>query len=505
MGIDGISNTFIKLYKDILIPPITYLCNLSFDSGLFPDLFKKSVITPIHKSGDTKCVNNYRPISVLPALSKILERLLNNRLMKYLELNNLLSSQQFGFRAGKSTDMAVGSLVEHLVRHLNKKQKALAIFLDLAKAFDTVSIPHLLLKLEAFGIRGTQLNLFSDYLTNRTQCVRINDNVSDELSITFGVPQGSVLGPTLFLIYINNLCSLHLHNGTVFTFADDTALLFASDSWVEVFQDAQNGFNIVFEWLRANVLTLNVDKTKYITFTIRPQDQPHLQNLNILAHRCNINSLTCNSCPELKNVEQIKYLGIILDYKLSFHQHIHSLTSRLRKLIFIFKNLRSVADNNILKMVYFATTQSILSYCVASWGGAPKTVLLKLERAQRAIIKVSLSLPYTYPTKDLYQRFQVLTVRQLFIRDIILKQHLLLPYSTQSTQQRRNYNVCRLPDFKSTFARRFLCYLGGFLYNRVNKLIGIYPLTKKECKVKITKWIITLDYNSTEALLAPVS
>ncbi|XP_063891880.1 uncharacterized protein LOC135117215 [Helicoverpa armigera] len=166
------------------------------------DALKKAIIHPIYKSGDRNCVNNYRPISVLPALSKILEKILNKSLRSFLEKHRLISNNQFGFRPGVSTEDAVLELTQLVAENLDKKNKCLGIFLDLSKAFDTVSVPILTSKLELLGVRGTPLKIFKDYLRNRTQCVKIETSLSNEELVTYGVPQGSILGPTLFLIYI---------------------------------------------------------------------------------------------------------------------------------------------------------------------------------------------------------------------------------------------------------------------------------------------------------------
>lgn len=198
IGIDGISSNILKQFKTILVPPLTYIFNLSISNGIFPELLKRALIIPIFKSGDADCVNNYRPISILSAISKVLEKIMNNRLISYLDTNNILSNRQYGFRRKKSTNDAVLDLTNFVVEALDKGRKSIAIFLDLSKAFDTVSIPHLISKLSTLGIRDKQLGLFSSYLTNRKQCVKIGENVSSALTVEYGVPQGSILGPTLF-------------------------------------------------------------------------------------------------------------------------------------------------------------------------------------------------------------------------------------------------------------------------------------------------------------------
>lgn len=501
VGWDNISANFLKQFKHILVPPLTHVCNLAITNGTFPTAFKKSVIIPVHKSGSRDRVENYRPISILPSMSKILEKIINTRLKSFLENNSLLANTQFGFRTGHSTADAVNELTDLIFQNLDNNKKCLTIFLDLAKAFDTVSIPILIQKLNNIGIRGTQLKLFQDYLTDRIQCVKIENTISDELPIQYGVPQGSVLAPTLFLVYINDLCQLSLKNGRVISFADDTALVFYADSYEYLFKYAQNGFNLVAKWLSNNLLTLNVDKTKYILFK-KKGNLPELVQ-TVTSHNCPnfSNNVNCN-CPKLQLVDTIKYLGVQLDYKLCFNNHVDKLTSRLRKLMYIFKSLRNIADRRIIKTIYQALCQSLLTYCITTWGGTSKTILLKLERAQRAILKTAFSLPYRHPTNELYKICGVKTVRQLYILATVTRKHSELSYDqTIISEKRRKFAICYIKPH-SDFARKSYSILGNILYNIANKILNIYPLTKRLCTAKVSKWLEDLNYEQTENILS---
>lgn len=503
VGHDKISNTLLKDIKDIIVQPLTHLFNACLSRGVFPDVLKKAIIVPIFKAGDRQRVCNYRPIAILPAISKILERIINSRLVKYLESNGLISSCQFGFRSGRSTEDAVHKLTDYVIRNLDNGNKALAIFLDLAKAFDTVSVPRLLAKLERIGIRGLQLKLFQDYLSGRKQCLKVDSYISTDLPVSFGVPQGSVLGPTLFLIYLNDLCGLKLEKGIIISYADDTALVFSADTWDNTFALAQNGFNKVSDWLKQNILTLNSDKTMYMPFYIRNPNKPPIE-LTLKSHSVHvhpINASTCH-CPCLIRKCEVKYLGVILDSSLNYNAHISLLQSRLRKLIYVFKNLRHVADVQILKKVYRALCQSILMYCISCWGGTSKTTLLPLEIAQRAILKVSSFRPIDYPTHLLYQSWNLPTVRQIYIITTILKQHSLTPIDRSILlKRRRNAVVPQSHHFKHSFTHRFFCFNGPFLYNKLNTTLNFYTLSKQECKTKLFDFMLTCDYNTTEELL----
>lgn len=501
-GWDRISNKILKEFKHILVPPLTYIYQKCLSDGIFPKCLKKSVVVPVHKSGSKDQITNYRPISILPSTSKILEKIINKRLVQYLEKHSILSKTQYGFRSKLSTADAVHQLTDYVVQELDKGNQTIGIFLDLAKAFDTVSIPILLHKLEALGIRGNQLKLFANYLDERTQCVKIGNVISSDLKNTsFGVPQGSVLGPTLFLVYINDLCDLKLDGGKIISYADDTALLFSAKSAEAVYKYAQQGFNIVNTWLQHHLLTLNPDKTNYIKFSMRKSNLAPT-NLKLYAHICKDPNDDPCICPGIAITNKVKYLGIIIDETLSFRYHIEALCSRVRKLIFVFKKIRSIANSNLIKQVYVALCQSVLTYCITSWGGLAKTTLLTIERAQRAVLKVSTFRPFLFSTDLLYKSCKVLTVRQLFIMSTVLKQHASLSYSTEYTNKRRKDIVCpQIIKTKHAFSSRFFVFLGPFLYNRLNAMLDLYPLNYVKCKKTLQEALENMSYEDTEKLL----
>lgn len=502
VGWDGIPTSVIKGAKNTLIPILNHIFNLCLLTGTFPHVFKKALVHPIYKSGDRHNINNYRPISVLSVLSKVLEKIINRRLVNFLSEKGILASNQYGFRSGRSTEDAVIELTTTIVRNFDRGLKTVGIFLDLSKAFDTVSIPILLDKLEQLGIRGSVNHLFGSYLSDRRQIVFVDNISSDEELITFGVPQGSVLGPTLFLVYINELCKLSLPNCNILTYADDTALLISGENWEKAQLLAEASLNVVLNWLSLNLLTLNVTKTKFITFSPTMRTQP--TSFSLRAHTClteDPNSCLC-LCPALERSLTVKYLGVYIDSTLSWTTHIESTVSRVRKLIFVFKNLRSVADFSCLKTVYFALAQSVLSYCISAWGGAIKTQMLRVERAQRAVLKVMTSKPRRFPTGLLYSLTEVLTVRQLFVLATVLRRHSHLPfYSNLSSLKRRSDLVCRIEPRRTAVAGRHFHYLSSSLYNRVNKILNIYPLPKHKCKNKCMSWLLSLSYEETEHLL----
>ena len=224
-GHDGISPRLIKQIGLSLATPLSHVFNLSFVNGQFPTKMKLAEVIPIYKSGDPELTNNYRPISLLPTFSKLLERLMFNRLYNYCKINNILIPEQFGFREHLSTEQAILELQDIIVNNINHKLWTLGIFLDLSKAFDTLDYSILFTKLNHYGIRGTALNWFKSYLTARSQYIKIGSSQSNQQNITCGVPQGSILGPLLFILYINDITQSS-NLGKFLIFADDTNILY---------------------------------------------------------------------------------------------------------------------------------------------------------------------------------------------------------------------------------------------------------------------------------------
>jgi exonuclease III len=508
-GWDNVSTKFLKYTAQEIVPVITHLINLSINLGTFPISLKKSLITPVYKSGDRDDVSNYRPISVLPAVSKIFEKIINARLLGFFTKFNLLSESQFGFRQGKSTEDTITALTSEVVKHVDNKNKCLAVFLDLKKAFDTVSIPILIQKLEKMGVRGIPLSLFKSYLSDRKQRVKLGEYISDDEYVSYGVPQGSVLGPTLFLAYINDLCDMAVANAKVFSYADDTAIVFVGKTWIEAKTNAEQGLAQVSKWLRLNLLTLNTDKTKYMCFSITNSTQPNF-DVDLKIHSCHgTNPNTC-SCPVIEKVSQIKYLGVTLDEHLNWYAHLDHVIGRVRKLLWIFRALRHIVpgraittplkQRNILTEIYTSLVQSVLVYCISIWGGAAKTRFIDLERAQRALLKVMYFKKIRFPTDLLYQLSDVLTVRKLYILHVSLKKHKTLTYDANYNSKRTIINVASINNTKTKFARSQYNVKSGHIYNKLNKCLNIYPKPYYDCKIIITKWLKAKNYQEIENL-----
>ena len=277
-GYDGISSKCINPIIDTLVTPLTYITNLSLTEGVFPCELKIAQVLPLYKNNDPMLFNNYRPVSLLPFFSKVFERLMYDRLIDFIEKHHLLYQFQFGFRKDHSTFMALVILLEKITEALDNSQFGICILVDFRKAFDTVEHNILLEKLYHYGIRGNAVQWFNSYLSNRYQYVNYNNTSSDMKLITCGVPQGSILGSLLFLLYINDIASVS--NIFSILFADDTTLFYSSKSLQELATVINNELRKVIEWLNANRLSLNIDKTNFMIFRPKGKNEklPHHSN-----------------------------------------------------------------------------------------------------------------------------------------------------------------------------------------------------------------------------------
>ena len=351
---------------------LSNIFNESFARRVFPDHMKLGMITPIFKGGSKLDVSNYRPVSVLPTISKILEKLMLFRLTKFLDKHNIIYEHQFGFKKNRSTTLAVLDLNTRIIKALDNGNYAASVFLDFAKAFDTVNHEILIDKLENYGVRGIVRNWFESYLKNRHQIVKIGDTLSDKMQITCGVPQGSILGPILFLLYINDI-----KNSSkilkLFLFADDTSTFLISKDIQELESIYKKELSYVTDWLNVNKLTLNVKKSNLILFKNAKKPAKTL-NIKIKGE-------------QIEEKEYTKYLGILIDNKLSWNYHIKHANLKISKGIGILTKLRRYLSKNVLRTLFYAFVQPKHRLWAPSLGKCnthqPKTYLKKSAKSSK--------------------------------------------------------------------------------------------------------------------------
>ena len=341
---------------------MTQMFNRSLDEGIFPDTLKRTVVRPLFKSGDKTEVGNYRPVSNEPSLSKVFELCVKNRLVNFFENQGLFSNYQHGFRKGRSVNTAVIEHIAEIVEGVERTQRTVGLYLDLRKAFDTVNHGTLITKLRKYGVDGALLKWIKSYLTNRMQSVIIDNNLSDFQEVRVGVPQGSVLGPLLFIIYIDDIDELPLY-GKVLGYADDTSIVYVGKDDEEIRDKYQHDEILLRKYFRENSLIINIiniDKSFAISygFKLTISDELHLTFHNL---GCSAAGAPC-TCSAIKWVNTGKYLGITMDKNLTWEEHIKNLHVKLRKLNYIFYYLRDFFGIIHLLNIYTSLYESVMSF-----------------------------------------------------------------------------------------------------------------------------------------------
>lgn len=383
--------------QDSLIPPLLELINLSFQAGIFPNYCKTARVVPIFKGGDKTSPNNYRPISILNEISKVLEKLFKRRIVNFLNSINFFSSSQYGFTARRSTECAAFNAIKDIQTILDNGNISAGLLIDLRKAFDTVDHGLLLNKLESYGIRGPSYMWLSSYLSARQQYVQINAVKSPMVNIKIGVPQGSVMGPILFIIFINDISLLQLE-GKLMLYADDILLLYEGTTEEEIMTKINMDLNRISEWLDINRLIMNVEKTKYLFF----------HSPRYCVSSANLVQIKSNT---IERVDKAVYLGLNLDSTLSWKQHVDSVIKKISPVIGILSRLRHTGlDKQILLNIYYALIHSHFSYLIAIWGHCSIQLIKKLEVLQRRALKFIFGLHSRTPSILVYSQSQVLPV-----------------------------------------------------------------------------------------------
>lgn len=414
-GRDSISNCTLKRVCCFLVDVLCFIYNFSMDTGIFPSSLKSAVVVPIFKKSDKGCLNNYRPISLLSVFSKIFEKAIKSRVVSFLNSNNILSPLQHGFREKRNTEGALVSFLEDLSVNIDRGRKTSALFMDMTKAFDRVVHTTLLKKLYSFGFRGTAYHWFLSYLKGRTQVVRVNSVLSEELSVNVGVPQGSVLGPLLFIIYINCIFRQPFC-GSLIAFADDLSFTYSGLSTLENVNNIRHDLSLLSVWLTSHNLMLS-DKTKIMHFRDK---QTLLLDLIYHEYGCR-GGLLCvsNYCVSIKQVKEFKYLGIIIDEDLNWKAQIKKLNSKLLLVARKMYVLRLFCPKFLLRMVYFALVDSTLQYGLSCWGSANKSTMSPLYVRQKLIIRTMCFKNVLHPSWPLFKMLELLPLRHMFVFKVL--------------------------------------------------------------------------------------
>lgn len=521
-GPDGLHSVIYKKCIAQLAKPISHIVNNCFANGIFPSNCKHALVTPLFKGGDKSQPGNWRPISCVTTLSKIIEKCMKTRLMNFLISTGFFSENQFGFLPERGTQDAVMSLTSRVYSSLNKSKLALVLFLDLRKAFDVLSHKILLEKIKKIGIRGLVFDLIKSYLSGRTQSVRITSpegvtTLSEPEHITHGVPQGTVLGPLLFLIHVNSLCNAKVE-GSVFSYADDTAIFIEGESWEMVFKTAEITLKLIKHWLDFNKLSLNLEKTCYMTFSVSSAKQP--KNPTFLLHSCdkykysyvcdnrncdsncycrNVSNKSCVNCFPIRKVQNYNYLGVTIDENLKWRIHVNNTVKRLRKTIYKIHELRSILSLSLLRQVYYGIVQSIFQYCISIWGGTFASYITDIQKTINCIIKVALKRPRRYPTNLIYSEFNVPNFKQIYLQNILFhgrnlivnKSPVIITNQNSVNTRRRVANPYVIERVHFDLFKRSPSYLAITYFNKLPSQIKNVIESKTKFKTEIKKFLKT--------------
>ena len=463
---DSIDMSLVKLVIPYIVKPLKHIFNISLQNGVFPDRMKIARVIPIFKTGDLQEFSNYRPISILPQFSKILEKIFHSRLTSFLNNKQILYEGQYGFRKKHSTSMAIFELVEEITTAMDNSMSTVAVFIDLKKAFDTVDHNILLNKLEHYGIRGLALSWIQSYLTNRTQYVSINDTNSTCINVTCGVPQGSILGPILFILYINDMHTVSSLMKCII-FADDTNFLYTGNDISEMCKTVSKELDKLSSWFMANKLSLNISKTNFMVIS-----RKQIVNNPIVS----INSI---------NIERVyitKFLGVHIDCQLDWNGHIKSIKNKIAKNVSVMNRVKHLLNSHALYSLYTTLIIPYMNYCCEFWGNNYKSRIQPLYMLQKKAIRICKHEGYLSHTRPIFYFFNTLCIYDMIDYSSVVfmfkvynnqfPRHLLCffdrVYDSHNHNTRKNVNNFKIKYCRTSQKASCISVIGPKLWNNLH-------------------------------------
>lgn len=473
---EGISTEIIKLTFSAIGQEFVDVINESLREGCCPNNWKTSTIIPIPKIEKAKNAKDFRPINMLPLYEKVLELVVKSQIEKYLEINEIITEHQSGFRKQYSCETAIQTVIDEWKLNISEGKLVGVIFMDLKRAFETVDRDLLIEKMFQYGIRGKVLEWFRSYLNNRTQQVLFNEEFSEIIATKYGVPQGSVLGPLLFIIYINDIVDICPEDCAVKMFADDTLIYVTGDSSDEVERKMNEALSIVEGWMNRNKLVMNAEKTKFmIVRSVRKELRGNIV-------------LKCMDGTELERVEVMKYLGVMIDDKIRFKDHCEYILKKIGKKTSFLNRIGQYISAYTRCVVYKAIIAPHFEYCATLLVGMGETELNKLQIAQNRAMRVILQCSRYTRVNDMLQAVQFMSVRQrlyynvcIFIFKAVKK---LLPKEVTSKFEivkLRTGRVTRQAENIAIQFRRTRSAQKSMFYDGV-KMYNALPIEVKGCE-----------------------
>ena len=483
-GHDGIASFYLKIAMPVVGGSLCDLFNKSLFAGKFPEDWKIARIAPIFKSGAKDERSNYRPISVLPFISRLFEKLIFNQFYEYLDANKSLYEHQSGFRLLNSVATALLASTNDWYLNIDKGKYTGLIFIDLKKAFDTVDHKILLKKLKMHGVTGLEHDWFTSYLDNRKQFCRVDGTSSGVRGINCGVPQGSCLGPLLFLIYINDL-PFSLQKCHVSMYADDTAISLSSKS----IDDLQNDLNLdllnLQDWLHANKLSLNVVKTQSLIIGSGP-------SIRMIENQPDAPPSFSIGDQDIEMITNTRYLGVQIDIKLNWGKHIDTIKTKANRALGLIKYSKKYLPSDILNKMYRGIVEPHLSYCCSVWGCCSESKLDVLQKIQNRAARIVTSSPYDASAAPIIQNLGWPT-----ISDLIRKETATLTYKSLNSLApdylsklfakcsddrerflRSSETDLKIPLLKTINGQKAFSYRGPKLWNSLERATKLAPSLK---------------------------
>lgn len=402
----GIDEVPAKLFKECCFEfahYITIIINNSVHLGQFPRLLKTAKVVPVFKKGDSQEISNYRAISILSNFSKVIERAVYNSIYSFININETLTTCQHGFRVGRSTETATIDFVQYIHDKVDPGEHVFGVFFDLSRAFDTINPDFLSTKLSAVGIRGPINDWLKSYMTDRALVVRVGEVDSQLFNTNLGTPQGSILGPLLFLLFINDLPDYILQPGGLFMYADDTTMVISDVNFLNAVNKVNNILEVFKVWCDRNKLIINLNKTECIKFSYGNRAVP------------DINFSLDNT--QIKITNKTKFLGVQVDENLKFSDQVSQVCSKLNKSLFALSSLKNDLNEDSLLSLYYAQVYSAMCYNITVWGQS--TEATRVFIIQKRILRLMFSLDYRESCREIFKCKCILTFISIYILKLL--------------------------------------------------------------------------------------
>ena len=484
-SVDGINMKILKMSIEAIGDRFLEVINSSLESGKFPEAWKISTIIPIEKKANTINGEEHRPLNMVPSYEKLLETVVNEQLIDYCESHKLLSKHQAGFRRNNSCECALQTILYDWKRAINNKLIIGVVYLDFQRAFETIDRDLLVLKLENLGIKDAPLKWFKSYLSDRSQVTKYDGMISKSRSTKHGVPQGTVLGPSLFVIYINDIVQ-HKHKCDIQLFADDTLLYCIGENVDKILLTLNEEINLLEEWLSENSLKINTSKTKYMIIK---------NKYNVISTQSNID--VCIYGNKIELVNEYKYLGVIIDDQLSFSKHAGYVTSKIAKKINLLGRISNVTTQWTRTVIYKSIISPHLNYCSSILFLLNNSELDKLQKKQNQAMRIILKCSKYTNIRLMLNNVGVLSVKQTitfntmtFIYKIL---HGQLPVHLSEyciyvrdihQHMTRNRNDLYITTVRTNYGQNDLYHKGMVMYNSLPeeiKMSQTIQAFKRQC------------------------